>query len=118
MANAASYDITIRQGNTLRRTFRFLTEEGEPVDLSGSALRFRVELGSRTGEFVTKASPVQLSMPTPTNGEVTLTLTPDETIRLEPGRVNKYEIERRIGPDEYTLLTGFLVGVRGVNDNA
>lgn len=50
MPQAASYDIVIRQGNTLRRTFRFLNEDGTPINLTGSVMRFRVELGSRTGK--------------------------------------------------------------------
>lgn len=118
MPTAASYDINVRQGNTLRRTFRFLNEDGTPVNLTGSVMRFRVELGYRTGKFIAKATPAQLSMPEPETGEVTLTMTPSETAQLTPGRTNRYEIERRAGPDETTILAGFLVGIRGVNDNA
>ena len=118
MPTAATYDIVIRQGNTLRRTFRFLNDDGTPVDLTGSVLRFRVELGSRTGNFIAKATPVQLLMPDPASGELTLTIPPVETAQITLGRTNRYEIERRVGSDETTILSGFLVGIRGVNDNA
>lgn len=118
MPTAASYDINVRQGNSLTISFRFKDESGDPVDLTGSAIRFRVELGSRTGEFIGKSTPVQLAMPSPVTGEITLSLSPDETKRLTPGRTNRYEIERRIGGNETTLIAGYIVGIRGVNDNA
>lgn len=117
MPTAATYDINARQGNTLRVSFRFKDENGDAVDLTGSLIRFRVELGSRTGEFIGKSSPVQLQMPTPTNGEITLVLSAEETTRLTPGRTNRYEIERRNGGEETTLVAGYVVGIRGVNDN-
>ena len=58
-------------------------------------------------------------MPTPAMGEVTLKLTPEETRLFAVGKLrSRYEIERRIGGDEFTILSGCLIVVQGVNDDA
>ena len=118
MPTAANYSFEARQGNTLRLGFRFKSEDGVAIDLTGSLIRFRVELGTGTGEFIAKSTPSDLQMPDPTTGEVTLVMSPNETDRLKPGRNNRYEIERQIDGEETTLVTGFIIGIRGVNDNA
>ena len=118
MPDAASYDIRVRQGNTLSLVFAFKDDDGEPFDLTGSTIAFRAETGE--GEtFITKTTPSSgLAMATPANGQVTLTLTPAEVSSFYPGRVNRYEIERRVGSIESTLLAGYITVTEGVNDNA
>ena len=51
-------------------------------------------------------------------GEVTLKLTPEETRLFAVGELrSRYEIERRIGGDEFTIVSGCLIVVQGVNDD-
>jgi hypothetical protein len=117
MPDAAAYDIPVRQGNTLQRTFAFQDEDGDAIDLTGSVVAFRAETGEGA-TFITKTTPSSgLSMATPTNGQVTLILTPAETAQFATGRVNRYEIERRVSGNESTLVAGFIDTTEGVNDN-
>jgi hypothetical protein len=117
MPDAAAYDIDVRQGNSLERTFIFQDENGDAFNLTGSVIAFRAETGE--GEtFIDKTTPSNsFSMPTPTTGTVTLTLTAAETARFATGRTNRYEIERRIGGTEETLVAGFIIAIEGVNAN-
>lgn len=46
---------------------------------------------------------------------ISLELTAAETRKLGEGRVNRYELERRIGGSEHTILAGFIVASVGSN---
>jgi hypothetical protein len=116
MPIAAKYDIHVRQGNTLQRTFIFQAEDGSPIDLSGSVIAFRAETGD--GPVIDKTTNTAgFAMPDPVTGAVTLTLSPNETAQFRTGRFNRYEIERRIAGNETTLLTGFITAIQGTNVN-
>ena len=107
----------LRRGNTYERLFRFKDGAGNPVDLTGSEIVFIAETTTSTIRKTTADSSLQ--MPTPATGEVTLKLTPEETRLFAVGRLrSRYEIERRIGGDEFTILSGCLIVVQGVNDDA
>ena len=115
---AATYDLAgLRRGNSFRRTFRFKDGEGDPVDLTGSILVFVAEAdGVRLGKSTADGS---LSMPAPASGEITLHLTPAETRLLPVGRLKvRYEIERRIGGEETTLVSGCIAVMDGINDDS
>jgi hypothetical protein len=107
----------LRRGNTYERLFRFKDGDGNPVDLTGSEIVFIAETVTSTIRKSTADGALQ--MPMPTMGEVTLKLTPEETRLFAVGKLrSRYEIERRIGGDEFTILSGCLIVVQGVNDDA
>jgi hypothetical protein len=107
----------LRRGNTYERLFRFRDSAGNPVDLTGSQIVFIAETATSILRKTTADNTLQ--MPNPSTGEVTLKLTPEETRLLAIGKLrSRYEIERRIGGDEFTILSGCLIVVQGVNDDA
>lgn len=107
----------LRRGNTYERLFRFKDGAGNPVDLTGSEIVFVAETATSTIRKTTADN--SLLMPTPAMGEVTLKLPPAETRLFAVGRLrSRYEIERRIGGDEFTILSGNLIVLQGVNDDA
>ena len=115
---AASYDLTgLRRGNSFRRTFRFKDAEGAPVDLTGSVIMFVAEAG--VVRIVKSTADGSLAMSDPASGEITLHLTPAETRLLPVGRLKvRYEIERRIGGEETTLVSGCIAVMDGINDDS
>ncbi len=115
---AANHDLTgLRRGNTYERLFLFKDGAGNPVDLTGSEIVFIAETATSTVRKTTADGTLQ--MPTPATGEVTLKLMPEETRLFAVGKLrSRYEIERRIGGDEFTILSGCLIVVQGVNDDA
>ncbi len=115
---AASYDLTgLRRGNSFQRSFRFKDAEGDPVDLTGSVIMFVAEAG--VVRIVKSTADGTLAMPIPATGEITLHLTPAETRLLPVGRLKvRYEIERRIGGEETTLVSGCIAVMDGINDDS
>lgn len=115
---AASYDLTgLRRGNSFRRTFRFRDAAGDLVDLTGSVLVFVAETGTTRIRKSTEDG--TLAMPDPATGEITLNLTPAETRQLPVGRLKaRYEIERRIGGEETTLVSGCITVMDGINGDS
>ena len=112
------FDLTgLRRGNSCERLFRFKDGAGNPVDLTGSEIIFIAETATSIIRKTTADNSLQ--MPSPANGEVTLKLRPAETRLLAVGRLrSRYEIERRIGEEQLTILSGSLIVVQGVNDDA
>lgn len=112
-----TYDLTgLRRGNSFRRTFRFKDSDGDPVDLTGSVLVF-VAVGD-AATIRKSTGDGSLLMPDPASGELTLYLTPAETRLLPVGRLKtRYEIERRIGLEETTLVSGCIGVMDGINDD-
>lgn len=113
----ATYELKgIRRGNSYQRKFRFKDANNSPVDLTGSHIVFIATTSATPIRKTTEDN--SLSMPTPTNGEVTLSLTPAETRLFYVGKLkNKFEIERHNGTEETTLVAGYLVVEQGVNDD-
>ena len=114
---AANHDLTgLRRGNTYERLLRFKDGDGNPIDLTGSEIVFISETVTSTIRKTTADGTLQ--MPSPATGEVKLKLTPEETRLFAVGKLrSRYEIERRIGGDEFTILSGCLIVVQGVNDD-
>lgn len=107
----------LHRGSTFERLFRFKDGAGNPVDLTGSEIIFIAE--TTTSILRKTTADNSLQMPTPAGGEVTLKLTPEETRLFAVGKLrSRYEIERRIGGDEFTILSGCLIVGQGVNDDA
>ena len=115
---AADHDLTgLRRGNTYERVFCFKDGAGNPIDLTGSEIVFIAE--TVAGTILKTTADGSLQMPVPAAGEVTLKLTPEETRLFAVGKLrSRYEIERRVGGDEFTILSGCLFVVQGVNDDA
>jgi len=109
----ATYDISgIRRGNTFERVFRFKDSDGDAVDLTGSVMVASIVSGSVTVRKSTADGGLL-------NGEITLRLTPTETRQLEVGKLRtRYEIERRIGGNETTILAGCMTVTEGINNDA
>lgn len=111
-------DIDVWRGNTLSVVFQLNRDaQGTPLPLSGSTFVFRVLDGET--ELLRKASPSdELSVPTPSDGKVLLSLAPADTRALPLGMLARYELERRVSSEETTVAFGFLNVAGGVNDDA
>jgi hypothetical protein len=111
-----SFDLCLRQGNNGAWEFRFKSYDDDgnllPFDLTGSTLAFRAEKSD--GTYLSKT----LTPDDPETGKVTLSLTATESRDFTIGRFNRWEIERRIDSNEYTLIQGFVNVTEGVNDDA
>lgn len=114
MATPGTYNFNCQRGNSLALTFRMKDAAGAIFDLTGSTLVFRA-----VAPYVAirKETPTALLMPAPATGEVTLALTPSETRQFPVGAKTDYEIERRIGSEQITLLRGKITGIGGINDD-
>lgn len=102
------YNLDVWKGNTLSVTFGFKTDDTTPLDLTGSTLDFRAIWA---GGEIRK----NLTVATPANGEAVLALTVEETRELPDGAIAKYEIERRIGGAQTTLVYGTIVATGWAN---
>lgn len=105
----------ILKGNDWSREIEFEADSG-PLDLTGSEVVF---FAGVFGNIFRKSSATPGSgfeVTDAANGKVKLTLTHDETRNLTVGRT-RYEIERRAGGIETTLLMGELVVTEWVNDD-
>ena len=114
---SGQHDLTgLRRGNSFRRTFRFKDGGGDPLDLTGSVMTF---VAAGDGATIRRSTgDGSLLMPDPASGEVMLYLTPAETRLLPVGRLKtRYEIERRIGTEETTLVSGCITVMDGINDD-
>lgn len=112
----SKYDIDVWRGNTLSRTFRLKNPDGSLLDLTGSTFVFRAINGS--AELLRAESPTtELSVPTPANGEVVLALAPADTRLLPDGKTARYELERRVGAEQTTILYGYLNVASWANDD-
>ena len=108
-------NLSVRKGNTFQTTFRFKVGADTALDLTGSTLVFRA---AWSGGEIRKTGPSSdFAIPTPTNGEATLTLTVAETRTIPNGAIAKYEIERRVGSEQTTLLFGMMVVSEWINDD-
>ena len=111
MAAPANYDMTIWKGNDVEFQFHFMDGSAN-FDLTGSTLIWRATWAG-SGELRQ-----ELDIDSATGGTATLSLTHTQTRTLSSSKVVSYEIERRIGGAETTLLYGTVTVSGGVNDDA
>lgn len=112
----AQENMSVWRGNTFRRVFRVKNADGSAVNLTGQAMAFTVEVAG--ANVLTKRTDVGGSGFTLSNaagGEATLILTPAETRALAVGSDAIFELERRYGGEEKTVLSGRLVVNGGAN---
>jgi len=115
-AGPAYYRDAAVRGNSFVREYQLKYSDDSPVDLTGHTVRWRGVYGDYSISKTTADG--SMSMTTPTNGTVNLTLTPDET-RLIPNEENmKYELEMVVpSGTQQTVLCGDLVGKWGFNSD-
>ena len=113
------YDLHgIRRGNTYERLFRFKDGAGNPVDLTGSEIIFIAETDDLDhpqddgGQWLADASACY------GRGDPEIHTRRNPPLCRGPASQSRYEIERRIGGKEFTILSGCLIVVQGVNDDA
>ena len=110
--------LNVWQGNSFALDLRLATIDGNtktPVDLTGSEIVFRAVW---TGGSVRKSSTDNdgLEITDAEDGRIRLSLTVSETRALPLGEV-RYEIERRIGDEQTTILYGMLKTHGWANDD-
>lgn len=103
--------IRVQRGNAEEITFRF-KENGAAMNLTGKTVVFRAAVN---GVVIRKSTEDDLAMPTPTNGEVTLSLSAAETRSIPPTKPMPFEVENFT--DQITLGEGVLDGQGGTNDD-
>lgn len=110
-------DIDVWKGNTLSRIFRLKSDATTPIDLTGSTFIFRVVDKSNELVRYSSADGDELGVPTPANGEVVLLMPVSDTRLLPDGSVARYELERRVGSEQTTILYGMLNVEGWANDD-
>ena len=110
------YSDVVVVGNTFSRQYVCKNADGSPVNLTGYTVKWRGVYGDTTLEKST--ADATLSMPTPTNGTVILTLTPVETRQIPVNDNMRYELELVSGSlAQQTVLWGDLVGKGGASSD-
>lgn len=93
---AAKYNFKLEQGATWRLQLTLKDSSDDPIDLTGHIVRMQLRTAhsARTALVsLTTVTPAHgISIPTPTNGVVTLELTDEETALLPP-RELVYDVE-------------------------
>lgn len=113
-------NLTIWKGNSYSQPLRLSTRDGDndlvPVGLAGSELVF---VAAWRGGTLRKSTADEdgFSITDAANGRVLLSLTKVETRALPPGRTATYEIERRTGGEQTTILYGDIITTGGTNDD-
>lgn len=101
-------------GNSFQRQY-VCKAGGAAVDLTGYTVRWTAYYGDQSIEKSTANG--SLSMPTPSNGTITLTLTTDDTRKVPVGDSMRYQLEIISNDDiQTTILYGDLVGQTGGNN--
>lgn len=110
--SAGQYDFRFIAGNTLNFSIRLRGFDG-----TGSSFKFIVK--PLLEETISPAAPVVMVIEDdPDGGKMTTldwSLTPAQGRKLWVGRSNNYELERRIGGNEETVLVGNIIMSAGVN---
>ena len=108
-------DLAVWKGNTWAQTLRFKQDGGSPLDLTGATVVFRAVAPGVTVRLSSATAAV--SIPTPTNGEVTINMAAADTRTLPTGLVAQYEVEMRVGSTQTTILYGKLSVTEWANDD-
>lgn len=107
-------DIPIWRGNTETIPVEVKIRVGavmSPVNLTGSTLQFRAQWA---GGSIAK----DMDVTDAALGKAELLLTTAETRSVPQGSTATYEVERRVGIDQKTILYGRLVASGGINTDA
>jgi hypothetical protein len=110
----ASKDISIWRGNTETFPVEVKARAGATivaVNLTGSTLQFRAQWDG--GSLIKDLDITDAAL-----GLAELRLTASETRSIPQGSAARYEIERRVGSEQKTILYGRLVASGGLNLDA
>ncbi len=86
-----------------------------PVDLTGSEIVFRAVLGSGVIRKTSANGGITI---VELEGRITVPITVADSRLMTAGDRWRYEIERRIGGSERTIICGELIAAGGANDDA
>jgi len=91
---AGTYNFIIEKGTTFTRTVTWTDSEGDPIDLTGYTARMqgRASMDSTTTLFSLTSPSTGISIPTPANGALIITLTDTQTTNLPCGGVHDLEL--------------------------
>lgn len=113
----AQYVIKVWKGNTLTLPLRFRTTPGNaPIDLTGSTIIAIIRWAG--GQIRKESGEPGFTITDAEDGLVEVFLTSAETRQIPTGSTARYEIERRIGSTETTLLYGNIHASEWVNDDS
>lgn len=103
---AGIYNFTIEQGATFTKAFTWTDDDGNAVDLTGYTARMqcRASVGSTSTIFSYTTPSVNLSIPTPTNGTVVMSISATDTANFPVGGF--YDLELVNGAVVTRLLQG------------
>lgn len=112
---ASVYDLTMDRGSNRPIAWRFKVSNGDLFNLAGSVIALKITF--RGGE-ISKLTGVDSNFVLDVSA-ATVTWTPSfaESRLIRPGRVSRYELERRAGGFEDVFLTGHITGIGGENDD-
>ncbi len=112
MANS----VPVRRGDTVARTFVLKESKTGPViDLTGSVMRMNIRIDHFDGVLVLTAGSGLTVVPA--EGKVTFALTEDQTKQLMRGSKSEFELKRRIGDSQETVLVGAFSMTEAINPN-
>jgi len=109
---ATKKDLVIFRGDSFNRTLKFTNSSGKAIDISNWTIYFTIKFGYQMGidndsdAVIKKVYPISNG----TSGTLVISLTEDETLKMEPHNY-KYDIKvKRPGGIVNTILYGnFLV---------
>jgi hypothetical protein len=99
--SSGKYNLIIEQGATFSRTFTYKNSAGTAVDLTGYTAAAQI----RSSFSATEKTDLTVSIPTPANGQIVVSLTATETaaLTLESG---VWDLELTYGATVTRLLQG------------
>lgn len=103
-----TYDISIPAGDTRTLTFRYKNSDGSAIDLTGASFVFTGTWTSGGAGSLVKDSSTGISVPVPSNGQVTIAFTTANTNAMPSGRSTSYTWVRTQSGTVTTDFTGFV----------
>lgn len=104
---AGRYDLYIDQGSTFTRTFVYKDSDGVPQDLTGFTARMMIrKTHNATGDpiFDSDPFPGNLSIPTPTDGSIILSMADEDTTLLPAPFEGVWDLEIEDGSGVVTRI--------------
>lgn len=114
MTTPALYNLSIWVGNSTTFTFRLKQDLTTPLDLTTSSMIMTIAHDGNLIELNATSGNVEIT--DAVNGEFTVTMTALETRAIKSSSASvTYEIERRVGSEQTTVLYGSIALTGGAN---